>query len=62
MDVRASTPETDAPFVSPAPYRGQRNEPVYVIEVAKKIASIRGEDDAMVAAQLVSNAKTLFKL
>jgi TatD DNase family protein len=36
--------ETDAPFVSPMPYRGKRNEPVYVIEVAKAIAVIRNSD------------------
>src|SRR3989338_4939956 len=34
--------ETDAPYVAPAPYRGKRNEPLYVEEVAKKIAELRG--------------------
>jgi len=33
--------ETDAPYVAPIPYRGKRNEPAYVIEVAKKIAKIK---------------------
>ena len=33
--------ETDAPYVTPAPFRGQRNEPVYVVEVAKKIGEIK---------------------
>jgi len=33
--------ETDAPYVAPIPYRGKRNEPAYVIEVAKKIANIK---------------------
>jgi len=33
--------ETDAPYVAPMPYRGERNEPVYVKEVAKKIAQIK---------------------
>ena len=54
--------ETDAPFVTPAPYRGKRNEPSYVVEVVKKIASIRGEEETAVATQLVKNAQTLFKL
>jgi len=36
--------ETDCPFVAPVPHRGKRNEPVYVIEVVKKIAEIRGEN------------------
>lgn len=34
--------ETDAPYVAPVPYRGKRNEPAYVIEVAKKIATLKG--------------------
>ncbi len=33
--------ETDAPYVAPVPYRGNRNEPIYVKEVAKKIAQIK---------------------
>ena len=35
--------ETDA-FVAPVPFRGQRNEPSFVIEIIKKLAEIRGED------------------
>lgn len=34
--------ETDAPYVAPVPWRGKRNEPLYVKEVYKKIANIRG--------------------
>ncbi len=52
--------ETDAPYVAPVPYRGKRNEPSYVDEVAKKIAEIRGEDVEMVKKALVSNASRLF--
>lgn len=48
--------ETDAPYVSPAPYRGKRNEPSYVEEVVKKIAEIRDEDFETVRATLVKNA------
>ncbi len=48
--------ETDAPWVSPTPYRGKRNEPSYVSEVAKKIAEIRGEDLDVVRSALVTNA------
>ena len=33
--------ETDAPYVAPEPFRGQRNEPSFVIEVAKKLAEIK---------------------
>ena len=54
--------ETDCPFVAPAPYRGKRNEPSYVIEVVKTIAKIRGEDEDVVAKQLVQNAKDFFSI
>ena len=54
--------ETDAPYVTPVPYRGQRNEPVYVIEVAKEIAKIRGGDSSVVLEALVTNAKVLFNI
>ncbi len=48
--------ETDAPFVTPAPYRGKRNEPSYVREVVSKIAEIRNEDFEAIRAKLVENA------
>ncbi len=54
--------ETDAPYVAPVPYRGQRNEPSYVIEVYKKIAEIRGEDPEAVRLELLRNAKRVFGL
>ncbi|MCQ8186238.1 TatD family hydrolase [Parvularcula maris] len=34
--------ETDCPFLAPVPYRGRRNEPAYIIEVAKKLAEVKG--------------------
>lgn len=54
--------ETDCPFVPPAPYRGKRNEPAYVIETVKAIARIRGEDESVIVQQLVENAKKFFRL
>jgi TatD DNase family protein len=54
--------ETDCPFVTPVPHRGERNEPAYVIEVVKAIAHIRGEDEGRVAKQLVDNARNFFNL
>lgn len=54
--------ETDCPYVTPAPYRGQRNEPLHVREVVKKIAEIKGlslEDTEM---QIVKNIKGFFRI
>ncbi|MDP3764421.1 MAG: TatD family hydrolase [bacterium] len=52
--------ETDAPYVTPAPYRGQRNEPAYVIEVAKKIGEIKGIDFEEVSHHTVENTRAIF--
>ena len=54
--------ETDSPFVTPVPYRGQRNEPAYVCEVVKKIAEIREEDLENVKEVLKNNAIKYFGL
>lgn len=54
--------ETDAPYVAPKPYRGKRNEPAYVVEVAKAIARIRKEDEEVVRGQLLANASRVFGL
>lgn len=52
--------ETDAPYVTPAPFRGKRNEPAYVPYVVKAIAGIRGEAEEDVARQLCVNASRVF--
>lgn len=52
--------ETDAPYVTPVPHRGKRNEPLYVVEVVKKIAEIRGEDEEKVTTTLRENARRMF--
>lgn len=54
--------ETDAPYVAPVPYRGKRNEPLYVEEVVKKIAELRGEDFETVRSALVENAFRTFNI
>jgi TatD DNase family protein len=54
--------ETDAPYVSPVPFRGQRNEPLHVREVYKRIAELRGENEEDVRVQLLENARQLFKV
>ena len=54
--------ETDAPYASPAPYRGKRNEPLYVMEVAKKIAELHGLSFEEVSSRTLGNAKELFRI
>jgi TatD DNase family protein len=52
--------ETDAPFLSPHPKRGQRNEPANIPLVAAKIAELQGKTLAEVADLTSANAKNLF--
>lgn len=52
--------ETDAPFLSPVPMRGKRNEPAYVAFIADKIAEIHSSTREQVADVTTSNAARLF--
>ncbi len=54
--------ETDAPYVAPKPFRGQRNEPLHVREVYKRIAELRGESEEVVRIQLLKNAERVFSV
>jgi TatD DNase family protein len=52
--------ETDAPFLTPTPFRGTINEPKYTSVVAEFLSELRGENLADLAAQTTSNAEQLF--
>lgn len=52
--------ETDAPFLTPHPMRGQRNEPAYVARVAEKIAELQGLTLPILADITTANANRLF--
>lgn len=54
--------ETDAPYLAPVPFRGKRNEPAYVVEVAKKIAELKGVSLEEVEKQTFENTKKLFNI
>ena len=54
--------ETDAPYLSPVPHRGQRNEPAYIPLVAQKIADLRGITFTEVAETTTASARKLFQL
>ncbi|OPY93362.1 MAG: putative deoxyribonuclease YcfH [Syntrophaceae bacterium PtaU1.Bin231] len=52
--------ETDAPYLSPVPNRGKRNEPAFVVHTAAKVAEIRGIPPAEVAEATTRNAMDVF--
>ena len=54
--------ETDAPYLSPVPYRGKTNEPSYMIQVAMKLAEIKNLPLHEIASITTNNAEKLFGL
>src|SRR5438034_4375027 len=54
--------ETDAPYLTPAPNRGKRNEPAYVRHVAEKIAELHGLSVQQVEEATTQNTKQLFHI
>jgi TatD DNase family protein len=54
--------ETDAPFLSPVPYRGKRNEPAYLKEINARLAAALGMEPEVCAAQTSTNARRIFGL
>lgn len=66
-DVAADIPldrlllETDAPYLTPVPYRGKENQPAYVKYVAEEIAQLRGMTIEDIASATTQNAERIFK-
>jgi TatD DNase family protein len=54
--------ETDAPYLAPVPHRGKQNQPAYVAEVAKFLASVRGQSTDEIARLSSENFYRLFRL
>jgi TatD DNase family protein len=65
-DVMAALPlekiliETDAPFLAPVPYRGKRNEPAWVAQVAALLGELKGISAEEAAAKTAKNFQNLF--
>jgi len=53
--------ETDAPYLTPVPFRGKRNESSYLVYVAEKIAEVKGISLEAVATATTRNAEKIFK-
>ena len=60
MPIERLLLETDAPYLTPSPHRGKRNEPSYIAIIAKKLASIKGISVDEVASVTTKNAFELF--
>lgn len=54
--------ETDAPYLSPVPYRGKRNESCYLVEIAKKISDIKNVSESEVQRVTTKNAEKIFNI
>jgi TatD DNase family protein len=54
--------ETDSPDLAPQPHRGKRNEPAYVVEVAKALANVRDLELSEIAAETTETFRRFFRL
>lgn len=54
--------ETDAPYITPVPYRGRRNEPMHVREVVKAMAGLKNVSEEAMAAQIILNSRRVFAI
>jgi len=62
IDLQYIVLETDAPYLSPVPFRGKRNESSYLKYIAQKIAEVKNISVEEVAEQTTKNAEKIFKL
>lgn len=62
LDLNRLMVETDAPYLTPHPHRGQRNEPAYVALVCAQLAQLRGVDPQEIAQTTTDVAKQFFGL
>ena len=60
IDLEDIVLETDSPYLAPVPYRGKRNESVYIVKILEKIAAIYGKTTEEVAAITTQTSKSVF--
>jgi TatD DNase family protein len=61
IDIQHLVLETDAPYLAPVPFRGKRNEPSYLLEVARKLSELKGLTIDQLATYTTANAFEVFK-
>jgi TatD DNase family protein len=62
IDLSSIVLETDAPYLAPVPFRGKRNEPAYINNIAEKLASIKNSTLEEITSITTANAEELFGL
>ena len=62
MELTDIVLETDCPYLTPVPHRGERNESSYVKYICQKIAELKGVDYNTVAEQTTENVKRIFNI
>ena len=62
IDLKHIVLETDAPYLSPVPYRGKRNESVYILKVLEKLSQVYGKSQEVIAKITTENSKAVFKI
>ena len=62
IDMKHLILETDAPYLSPTPFRGKRNESKYIVNIAKKLSEIKGIKMEEIASITTKNAQNLFNI
>ncbi len=60
IDLKHIVLETDAPYLSPTPYRGKRNESAYIIKVLEKLSLIYNKSEEEIADITTQNSKVIF--
>ncbi len=60
IDLKHIVLETDAPYLAPVPYRGKRNEALYILNILEKVASVYNKTMEEVAAITTENSKRIF--
>lgn len=62
IDLKHIVLETDAPYLAPTPFRGKRNESLYILKVVEKLATLYNSSEAAIAEITTENSKAIFKV